>query len=41
VCLEVVWVLEGLAENSVIVDLAVDSQRDGSLIVDERLSARV
>jgi len=41
VCLEVVRVLEGLAEDSVVVDLAVDGQGDGSLIVDEWLSARL
>jgi hypothetical protein len=41
VCLEVVWLLETLAEDSVVVDLAVDCKRDGSLIVDERLRARV
>jgi hypothetical protein len=41
VCLEVVRVLEGFAEDSVVVDLAVHGQRDGSLVVDEWLSARV
>jgi hypothetical protein len=39
VCLEVVRGLERLAEDSVVVDLTVDSQGDGSLIVDEGLSA--
>jgi hypothetical protein len=41
VCLEVVWLLEALAEDSVVVDFAIDSQRDSLLLVDERLSARV
>ena len=41
VCLELVRCLEALAEDTVVVDLAVDGQRDGSLLVDERLSARV
>ena len=40
-CLEVVRLLQALAEDSVVVDLAVDGQRDGSLIVDKRLSAGV
>jgi hypothetical protein len=39
VCLEVVRGLERLAEDSVVVDFTVDSQGDGSLIVDEGLSA--
>jgi hypothetical protein len=41
VCLELVRCLEALAEDAVVVDLAVDRQRDGSLLVDERLGARV
>ena len=41
VCLEFVGLLEALAENAVVVDLTVDGQRDGSLLVDERLSAGV
>jgi hypothetical protein len=41
VCLEVVLLLEALAEDTVVVDFAVDGQRDGSLFVDERLSTGV
>jgi hypothetical protein len=41
VCLKVILLLEALAEDAVIVDFAVDGQRYGSLIVDERLSTRV
>jgi hypothetical protein len=41
VCLEVVLLLEALAEDTVVVDFAVDGQRDGSLFIDERLSTRV
>jgi hypothetical protein len=41
VCLELVRCLEALAEDAVVVNLAVDRQRDGSLLVDERLGARV
>jgi hypothetical protein len=41
VCLEFVGLLEALAENAVVVDLAVDGQGDGTLLVDERLSAGV
>jgi hypothetical protein len=41
VCLEVVWLLEALAEDSMVVDLAVDGQGYRSLIVDKRLSTRV
>lgn len=40
-CLEFVGLLQALAENAVVVDLAVDGQRDGSLLIDEWLSARV
>lgn len=40
-CLELVGLLQALAEDAVVVDLAVDGQRDGSLLVDERLRARV
>jgi len=41
VCLEVVRGLELLAQHSVVVDLAVNSQRNGSFIVGERLGATV
>ena len=40
-CLEVVRVLEALAEDAVVVNLAVDGERDGLLVVDKRLCARV
>jgi hypothetical protein len=40
-CLEVVGGLEGLAEDSVVVDFAIDSQRHGIILVQERLGAGV
>jgi hypothetical protein len=40
-CLEVVGVLQALTEDSVVVNFAVDGQRDTLVIVDEWLSARV
>jgi hypothetical protein len=40
-CLEVVWRLQGLAKDSVVVDLAIDGQGDGLFIVDKRLRARI
>ena len=40
-CLEVVSVLEALAEDTVVVNLAVDRQRDGLVVVDQGLGARV
>jgi hypothetical protein len=41
VCLEVVWLLEALAEDSVVVDLAVDGKGYRSFIIDKRLSTGV
>jgi hypothetical protein len=41
VCLEVVRLLEAFAEDTVVVDFAIDGQGDGALIVDQRLGARV
>jgi len=41
VCLEVVRLLQALAENTVVVNLAIDRQRHGLLVVDKRLSARI
>lgn len=41
VCLEVVRRLEMLAQNSVVVNLAIDSQSNASFIVDQRLCASV
>lgn len=40
-CLEVVWVLEALTKDAVVVDLAVDCKGDGLLVVDKRLCAGV
>jgi hypothetical protein len=41
VCLEVVRLLEAVAEDAVVVDFAIDSQRDGFLVVDERLGTGI
>jgi hypothetical protein len=41
VCLEVVRLLQAFAEDSVVVNLAVDSEGNSLLIVHKRLSARV
>jgi hypothetical protein len=41
VCLEVVLVLERLAEDAVVVDLAIDRQRHRLLLVNQRLRARI
>jgi hypothetical protein len=40
-CLEVVWVLEALTKDAVVVDLAVDGKGDGLLVVDKRLCAGI
>ncbi len=39
--LEVVGMLELLAQDSVIVNLAIDGERQGSIVVDERLGAGI
>jgi hypothetical protein len=41
VCLEVVRLLQALAEDAVVINLAIDSQRDRLVFADKRLSARV
>jgi hypothetical protein len=41
VCLEVVWLLQAVAEDTVVVDFAIDSQRDGFLFVYERLGTGI
>lgn len=40
-CLEVVRLLEALPEDAVVVDLAIDSESNGLVIVEERLGARI
>jgi hypothetical protein len=40
-CLEIVRLLQALAEDSVVVDLAIDGQGNSFFFVHERLSARV
>ena len=39
--LKVVWVLEGFANNSVVVDLAIDCQGDGLVGVGKRLGSAI
>jgi hypothetical protein len=41
VCLEVIWLLQVLADKSVVVNLAVDSQRNAAILVGEGLSTAV
>jgi hypothetical protein len=41
VCLEVVLGLHSSPEDAVVVDLAVDSEGEGAILVNERLSASV
>jgi hypothetical protein len=41
VCLEVVRLLEALAQDAVVVDLAIDGQGHGSFVIDQWLSASV
>jgi hypothetical protein len=41
VSLEVVLVVKVLAENAVVVDLTVDSEGEGAVVVDKRLGTRV
>jgi hypothetical protein len=41
VCLEVVGRLEALAEDAVVVDFAIDGERDSLLLVDQGLRTRV
>ena len=40
-CLEVVFLLEALAQDAMVVDLAVDGEGDGTLIIDQWLRASV
>jgi hypothetical protein len=40
-CLEVVWLLEVLSENSVIVDLAIDGESDCVIFVGDGLRAGI
>jgi hypothetical protein len=39
VCLEVVWGLEGLANDPVVVNLSIDGQGDAVILVGKRLSS--
>lgn len=40
-CFEVVWVLESFTDDSVVVDLAIDSKCNALIAVGERLSSRI
>jgi hypothetical protein len=40
-CLEVVGCLEALAKDAVVVDFAIDGKRDGLILADQGLCARV
>jgi hypothetical protein len=41
VCLEVVWVLESFADDSVVIDFAIDGKGNAFVAVGEWLSSRV
>jgi len=40
-CLEFVWLLDLSAQDLVVVDLAIDCERNGLIRTDERLCSRV